>query len=175
MVWAGVTAKAMMGCLIAGVLAAGPAPDAGGDRAGATGRAGYVAPVSGAIRVIRGFEPPPTPYSAGHRGVDLATGLGEPIRAAGPGTVSFAGQVAGRGVLVIAHPDGVSTEYEPVAPTVRAGEQVVPGQPTAIVAGAHANCSPGGCLHWAARRNGLYLDPLTLLGRLGEVRLLPWS
>lgn len=181
----GAAAKVVAGWLMAGVLAAGPVPRAGGSqgtgqptgggRTGASGEPGYVAPVSGAIRVVRGFEPPPGPYSAGHRGVDLATAPGEPVHAAGPGTVSFAGQVAGRGVLVIAHPDGVRTEYEPVAPVVRAGEQVISGQPVATVDGAHASCSLGGCLHWAARRDGSYLDPLTLLGRLGQVRLLPWS
>ena len=178
------TAKVMTGCLLAGMVAAGPVPRIGdglgggqptGARGLTTGDQGYVAPVTGAMRVVRGFEPPPSPYSAGHRGVDLATSTGEPIRAAGPGTVSFAGQVAGRGVLVIAHPDGVRTEYEPVAPTVRPGDQVRSGQPVAIVTGAHPNCSPDGCLHWAARRDGRYLDPLTLLGRLGQVRLLPWS
>ena len=131
----------------------------------------YVAPVAG--RVVRPFEPPPTPYAAGHRGVDLAASPGAAVRAAGAGTVTFAGPVAGRGVLVIAHPDGVTTEYEPVRPLVAVGRSVAGGQVVARLAGRHAGC-PGSCLHWGARRGGRYLDPLALLGRLGPVKLLPW-
>ena len=48
----------------------------------------------------------------------------------------FAGSVAGRGVVVIAHPDGISTEYEPVRASVRAGAAVRGGQPVGVVAGA---------------------------------------
>jgi murein DD-endopeptidase MepM/ murein hydrolase activator NlpD len=131
----------------------------------------YTAPVRGAV--LRPFLPPPTPYAAGHRGVDLAAPAGAPVRAAADGVVRFAGPVAGRGVLVIAHPDGVSTEYEPVRPLVAAGTAVVRGEPVARVSGRHVGC-PRSCLHWGARRGGVYLDPLTLLRPLGPVVLLPW-
>lgn len=132
----------------------------------------YRAPVE-PMRVLRGFEPPPTPYGPGHRGVDLAVTPGQPVRSAGGGVVSFAGSVAGRGVVVIAHADGVSTEYEPVAPSVTAGAAVAAGAVIGRVAGTHDGC-PDACLHWGARRDGSYFDPLTLLRRLGPVRLLPW-
>lgn len=131
----------------------------------------YRAPVPG--QVVRPFEPPPTPYAAGHRGVDLAAAPGEPVRAAGSGVVRFAGTVAGRGVLVLAHADGVTTEYEPVQPLVRAGQAVFGGAMVARVDGRHAGCAAS-CLHWGARRGGDYLDPLTLLRPLGPVVLLPW-
>lgn len=134
----------------------------------------YVDPVWGSLRVLRPFEPPPSPYSAGHRGVDLATAPDGPIRAAGPGVVTFAGSVAGRGVVAIRHPDGVTTEYEPVHPAVHRGEAVAGGDRIGAVDGTHEGCPPHGCLHWGARRGTTYLDPLTLLRPLGPVRLLPW-
>lgn len=135
----------------------------------------YSAPVSAPVDVLRGFEPPSSPYGPGHRGVDLATRSGEVIRAAGDATVRFAGPVAGRGVVVLAHPDGISTEYEPVRPLVRAGEAVARGQPVGTIDGTHGACAPDGCLHWGAKRGEEYFDPLTLLRPLGPVRLLPWT
>jgi murein DD-endopeptidase MepM/ murein hydrolase activator NlpD len=134
----------------------------------------YSAPVPAPVRVVRAFQPPAGPYAAGHRGVDLATRPGQPVRAAGAGVVRFAGDVAGRGVVVIAHADGISTEYEPVVPAVRAGQPVARGQPIGSVAGSHGACGPGRCLHWGARRGDVYLDPMALLAPLGPVRLLPW-
>jgi murein DD-endopeptidase MepM/ murein hydrolase activator NlpD len=131
----------------------------------------YSAPVGG--RVLRPFDPPTSPYGPGHRGVDLAAAAGTPVRAAGDGTVTFAGPVAGRGVLVIDHPDGITTEYEPVRPLVTRGRLVRRGDVIAAVAGRHTGCADG-CLHWGARRGGVYLDPLTLLRPLGPVVLLPW-
>ena len=97
---------------------------------------GYRPPVSGALTVLRRFDPPRTVYGPGHLGVDLALGPGEAVLAAGAGMVRFAGPVAGRGVVVVAHPDGISTEYEPVQ---RAGRgpatSVRPGQPIGRLAG----------------------------------------
>jgi murein DD-endopeptidase MepM/ murein hydrolase activator NlpD len=89
--------------------------------------------------------------------------------------VRFSGMVAGRGVVVIAHADGVVTEYEPVRARVGAGTRVIAGEVIATVRGAHRTCAPDRCLHWSARREGNYLDPMSLLGELGTVRLLPWS
>lgn len=125
------------------------------------------------LRVIRPFEPPPTRYAAGHRGVDLATRIGQAVVAAGGGTVRFSGPIAGRGVVVIAHPDGVLTEYEPVRPAVAAGAVVRLGQVIGHVSGQHGAWPPGTCLHWGARRDGRYFDPLSLLRALGVVRLVP--
>ncbi len=134
----------------------------------------YRAPLLGRLVVLRPFEAPPSPYAAGHRGVDLATSRGTVVVAAAPGRVSFAGQVAGRGVVVVAHADGIRTEYEPVHPLVSAGQVVTAGQPIGQLHGKHDQCSPDRCLHWGARRGDLYLDPMLLLRPLGPVRLLPW-
>jgi murein DD-endopeptidase MepM/ murein hydrolase activator NlpD len=125
------------------------------------------------VQVVRAFAAPATPYGPGHRGVDLATARAAPIRAAAAGVVRFAGQVAGRGVVVVQHADGISTEYEPVRATARAGQRVRRGQPIGRLAGRHRGCA-GWCLHWGARRGDTYLDPLALLRPIGPVRLLPW-
>jgi murein DD-endopeptidase MepM/ murein hydrolase activator NlpD len=151
-----------------GRLAAGPA-------APAAPVGSYRAPVAGAQQVLRGFSPPAVRYQAGHLGVDLADPTGAVVLAASAGQVRFAGQVAGRSVVVIAHPDGVSTEYEPVTTAVTVGELVRSGQPIGRLTGRHRGCPGVGCLHWGARRAGDYLDPLSLLRPLGVVRLLPWD
>ncbi len=88
--------------------------------------------------------------------------------------MTFAGQVAGRGLVVIAHADGVRTEYEPVRPLVPAGSAVAAGEPIGVVHGKHGRCQVDRCLHWGARRGEAYFDPMLLLRPLGPVRLLPW-
>lgn len=133
----------------------------------------YSAPVAAPIRVLRPFTAPRTRFGAGHRGVDLATHPGESVLAAGDGVVTFAGNVAGRGVVVIAHADGVRTEYEPVRPAVKVGAVLSRGQGVGTVQASRGHCRPGSCLHWGARRAGVYFDPLDLLAPLGVVRLLP--
>lgn len=124
--------------------------------------------------MLRRFEPPPTPYAAGHRGVDLGVGRSATVLAAGAGVVTFAGPVAGRGVVVIGHPDGIRTEYEPIAPSVSEGQVVAAGQPIGELRGRHGAWPAATCLHWGARRGETYLDPMLLLRPLGPVRLLPW-
>ncbi|MFH8552602.1 peptidoglycan DD-metalloendopeptidase family protein [Streptomyces celluloflavus] len=130
--------------------------------------------------VLRGWEPPPSPYVAGHRGVDVAASVGAPVRAAAPGTVTFAGTVAGQGVLTIelsrSGSPPLRTTYEPVSPTARKGDLVVAGQPVAVLQRGPFHCR-GPCLHWGLLRGETYLDPLSLLPpsllRAGPSRLLP--
>ena len=132
----------------------------------------YVAPLPEPVDVLRGFEPPATRFAAGHLGVDLRARRGATVVSPADGVVRFAGLVAGRGVVVIEHPDGVRTEYEPVAPLVRPGARVRAGDAIGLVRGRHAGCA-GPCLHWGARRGENYLNPLDLLRPLGAVVLLP--
>jgi murein DD-endopeptidase MepM/ murein hydrolase activator NlpD len=156
------------------VAAASGAPAGGRPTAGPPRPVTYVLPVPAPLVVLRGFDPPATPYGPGHLGADLQAAAGGLVRSAGPGTVRFAGPVAGRGLVVVQHPDGVVTEYEPLHPLVRAGASVTVGEPLGRLAGRHRGCGPRPCLHWGARRGGQYFDPLSLLRPLGPVRLLPW-
>ena len=124
-------------------------------------------------QVTRRFDPPPQPWLAGHRGVDLAAPPATPVRAAAAGTILFADTVAGRGVVSVAHPGGLRTTYEPLAlGAVRAGDVVPAGHEIGTLVAGHAGCPAAACLHWGLRRGDDYLDPLTLLGA-GRVRLLP--
>jgi murein DD-endopeptidase MepM/ murein hydrolase activator NlpD len=133
---------------------------------------GYVWPLDGVPPVLRRFDPPPQPWLPGHRGVDLGAGPGSAVRAAGDGTVVFAGMVAGRGVVSVEHAGGLRTTYQPVHLGVATGHAVTAGAPLGTLAVGHDGCPASACLHWGLRRDGDYLDPLLLLA-LGRARLLP--
>ncbi|WP_329137108.1 M23 family metallopeptidase [Streptomyces sp. NBC_01476] len=132
--------------------------------------------VRGRPVILRAFEPPPTPWAAGHRGVDLWAAPGTPVRAAAAGEVIFTGEVGGIPVVVIGLPGGLRTTYEPVRATVPRGTRVTAGQQVGLLASGLPHC-PGPCLHWGLLRGEVYLDPLTLLPpalrRSGPSRLLP--
>jgi murein DD-endopeptidase MepM/ murein hydrolase activator NlpD len=131
---------------------------------------GWKAPLT-PVTVTRAFMPPPTPYSPGHRGVDLAGRPGEEIVAASDGQVSYAASLAGRGVVVVVH-GSLRTTYEPVTAMVRRGSQVTRGQQIGVLEAGHAGCPVSACLHWGLRRGEQYLDPMATLVR-AEIRLLP--
>ncbi|MGI5190587.1 M23 family metallopeptidase [Promicromonospora sp. CA-289599] len=144
--------------------------DTGEPAAGATG---YVAPVAGVdppSGVVRPFDAPEHEWGAGHRGVDLVAPEGSGVRSPGPGVVTFAGQVARRGVVVVTHPDGLRTSLEPVAASVPVGTAVAAGSAIGLVESSRADggttpnhCEPRSCVHWGVRRGERYLDPLSLL------------
>jgi murein DD-endopeptidase MepM/ murein hydrolase activator NlpD len=129
-------------------------------------------PLDGTPPVVRRFDPPPQPWLAGHRGVDLGAVPRAPVRAAATGTVHFAGQVAGRGVVSVDHVGGLRTTYEPLVPVVHEGQRVATGDLVGWLVAGHTGCPVAACLHWGLRRGDAYLDPLSLLG-LARVRLLP--
>lgn len=132
----------------------------------------WVLPLEEEATVTRAFDRLPHPYAAGHRGVDLTGAPFAPVLAAGGGTVVFAGMVAGRPVVSIDHPNGLRTTYEPVDPSVAAGQAVARGSPIGSLQTGHPGCPVQACLHWGLRRGETYLDPLLLL-RPPRVRLLP--
>lgn len=137
---------------------------------------GYAAPLSPRPTVVTAYDEPEKRWQPGHRGVDLAAGPGQTVRAAGAGRVRFAGTVAGRPVVSVSHPDGVTTTYEPVEASVDAGDHVSRGEVIGTVMTGHPGCPVPACLHWGARRGSGraadYLDPLGLLGAV-RVRLKP--
>jgi len=94
------------------------------------------------------------------------------VRTTGAGTIAFAGNVAGRGVVSVAHPGGLRTTYEPLqVDDLQLGDIIAAGQEIGVLTAGHAGCPAAACLHWGLRQGGEYLDPLALLG-LGRVRLL---
>jgi murein DD-endopeptidase MepM/ murein hydrolase activator NlpD len=131
----------------------------------------WIAPLPGAA-VTRPFDDLANRYAAGHRGVDLTGAPGVPVLAAGDGVVAFAGMVAGRPVVSVDHPGGLRTTYEPVDPSVGAGQAVARGSPLGTLLAGHRGCPSPACLHWGLREGEDYLDPLELL-RPPRIRLLP--
>ncbi|WP_421917239.1 M23 family metallopeptidase [Nonomuraea polychroma] len=129
-------------------------------------------PLDGNPRILRRFSPPPEPWLAGHRGIDLAAPTATPVLAAGGGTVRFAGPVAGKGVVTIDHEGGLRTTYLPVAASVKRGQSVTPGTELGVIEPSGGHC-PESCLHWGLLRESRYLNPLILLGR-APIRLLPF-
>lgn len=123
--------------------------------------------------VVERFDPPDQVWGAGHRGVDLQGTIGQPVRTALPGTVSYAGDLAGRGVVVVTH-GATRTTYQPVLPVVTVGDGVAAGTRIGLLELGGSHCLPAVCLHWGWLRGRTYLDPLRLVGG-GPVRLLPLS
>jgi murein DD-endopeptidase MepM/ murein hydrolase activator NlpD len=144
------------------VLPAGPAVAA----------TGWEPPLAGEPVVLRDFRAPAQRWSPGHRGVDLEAAPGQVVTAPADGVVAYAGVVVDRGVLAIAHAGDLRTSYEPVTSLVVAGQRVRRGQAVARVT-VPGHCAPAVCLHWGARRNGTYVDPLTLLRPPEPPVLLP--
>jgi murein DD-endopeptidase MepM/ murein hydrolase activator NlpD len=134
--------------------------------------AGGMWPLDPRPDVVTGFDPPTSRWGAGHRGVDLSGRVGQRVRAAAPGQVSFAGTLAGRGVVVVDH-GATRTTYEPVRAAVRVGDTVSTGALLGRLQLFGSHCFPAACLHWGLiEGRDHYLDPLTLVGA-GPVRLLP--
>jgi len=134
----------------------------------------YAWPVNGPV--IRPFEPPPDPYAAGHRGIDIAVPFGTPMVAAQDGTVAFAGWVGGQLFISIDHADGVRTTYSWIsAVSVKKGDVVRKGSVIGATGHGHPDVATPH-LHFGARIGSTYIDPMLLLARgsvVGLIRLAP--
>ena len=103
--------------------------------------------------VTRAFDAPSPDWQHGHRGWTWPAprSAGLPRRA---GTVVFAGLLAGRAVVSVAHPGGLRTSYEPVesgqAFGVRPGQLVDVDTPMGRLLPGHPGCRSAACLHWGA-------------------------
>jgi murein DD-endopeptidase MepM/ murein hydrolase activator NlpD len=116
-----------------------------------------------AARVSEPFRGPVCTWCPGHRGLQYATGPGAVVRSAGPGTVTFAGPVAGAVWITVAHEGGVLTSYGPL-------RQVLVRRGAAVSAGVALGTTVGP-LHFGVRVGGEYVDPAPLLGQ--PVHLVP--
>ena len=142
-------------------------------------------------RVIHPFEKPAQRWSAGHRGVDLAVPEHDRrVYAPAPGKVVFSGTVVNRKVLVIAHPDGRRSTFEPMDEALPVGTTVAAGEVIGTVATTSGGDSerpyrrcPTPCLYWGVRQGGdrgdgsgkdaEYINPMSLLGSKKPSILLP--
>ena len=158
--------RATVAALLAVVLPAEPGAVAG------ESRPAWQLPLDGSLQVVHGFASPARRWERGHRGVDLAGPPGALVRAAGAGTVTYAGVLAGVGVATVTHADGTRTTYQPVTVTVAVRDRVGAGAVLGRLAVAGGHCLPAACLHWGHLRGDVYLDPL-LLVRATRARLLP--
>ena len=142
-------------------------------------------------RVVNPFEKPAQRWSAGHRGVDLRVPENDRrVYAPAPGKVVFSGTVVNRKVLVLAHPDGRRSTFEPMDEALPVGTTVAAGEvigTVAVTAGStserpYRRCTTV-CLYWGVRQGGArgdgsgktaeYINPMSLLGSKEPSILLP--
>ena len=163
----------LVAALVVGSLLGRPGPAAAQHERWQAAAPAWTAPLPVPIVVLRAFDPPLLRWRPGHRGVDLAAQTGATVGAAGAGVVSFAGPLAGRGVVVVIH-GSLRTTYEPVTPSVAVGARVFAGDPIGVLQAGHDPSRPSrGVLHWGLLRGEVYLDPMSLLAAARPVRLLP--
>ena len=142
-------------------------------------------------RVVHPFEKPAQRWSTGHRGVDLAVPENDRrVYAPAAGKVVFSGTVVTRKVLVLAHPDGRRSTFEPMDEALPVGTTVAAGEvigTVAVTAGGtserpYRRCTTA-CLYWGVRQGGArgdgsgkdaeYINPMSLLGSKEPSILLP--
>lgn len=159
----------LVGVLVGLPLLGGP-PSADADPGVTPGNAA-VWPLRPVPEVVAEFDPPGSAWGRGHRGVDLLGRAGQQVLSALPGRVTYAGPLAGRGVVVVDH-GATRTTYEPVVASVRVGRLVAAGEEIGRLESFGSHCRPRACLHWGLLEGSVYLDPLTLVGST-TVRLWP--
>lgn len=135
----------------------------------AAAEAPWTWPVGPPRTIVRPYLAPATPYSSGHRGIDVVVPSGLVLSPA-DGTVHFAGTVVDRPVLSIDHGGGVLSSYEPVVTTLHQGDVVARGDPLGTVIPGHCNSL---CVHFGVRIDGEYVSPLSMLGEIPYAILLP--
>jgi murein DD-endopeptidase MepM/ murein hydrolase activator NlpD len=121
--------------------------------------------------IVRGYLAPPTPYGAGHRGIDIGATAASPVLSPADGVVHFAGFVVDRPVISIEHAGGLLSSFEPVTTSLHAGEVVHRGEVIGTLLAGH--CAGPPCLHLGARVDGEYVNPLVFLGGVPHAVLYP--
>lgn len=129
-------------------------------------------PLAGQPEIVRHYAPPAQRWRPGHRGIDLAGVVGEPVLAVDDGVVSHSGQIAGVGTISVTHASGLRSTYQPVTDRLSRGSRVSRGdQIGTLDVGGH--CTIQSCLHLGAKyAKHDYVDPTPLLIGL-ELTLLP--
>ena len=119
-------------------------------------------PLSG--EVIRPYSLGSDPYAAGqHRGVDVAGGAGEAVRAPAAGVVSFAGVVPGSGRTVTIQVDGYTVSVTHLAEiTTSKGATVAEGEAIGVAGQTGESEWPRPYVHLGIRVSSAadgYVDP----------------
>ena len=141
-------------------------------------RGGWRAPVPLA-RIASPFNPhrmhPVLHVVMPHNGVDFAAPTGAPVYATAAGVVLSAGNAGPCGNMVeIAHPGGITSVYchlSRFASGLHSGQHVEGRQLIAYVGQTGRVTGPH--LHFGIKKNGVFVDPMTL--RLDSVRVIPRS
>ena len=135
-------------------------------------------PIEGLVSsdVINHFLGPETPYTSGHRGIDLPAELGTQIVSPATGTVSFVGQVGYRNLISIQFGASNTASLEPVCSELTEGMTVAIGEPIGVLCDAAPeyqwHCASF-CMHFGTRNDRGYFSPLALIGGLPPSRLVP--
>jgi murein DD-endopeptidase MepM/ murein hydrolase activator NlpD len=149
------------GLSLAATVATAPAASASGP---------WTWPVVGPV--IRGYDPPESPYGSGHRGIDIAAVVGTTVASAAPGVVSFAGPVGGALFVSVDHGAGVVSSYSFLSlVAVRKGDVVAQGAPIGRTGAGHPGVTPAH-LHFGVRVDGAYADPIAYLGQVSVASLI---
>ena len=134
----------------------------------------WLPPLGPPLRVSEPYRPPPSPYGAGHRGIDLPAEAGQKVRSPAAGTVSFVGKVVDREVISVRVDARTVYSLEPVdqdeAGGLSTGDAVGRGDALGTV-GEGGHCD-GGCVHLGVRVDDTYVNPMRYF--LGKPVLLPW-
>src|SRR5205085_3116422 len=115
--------------------------------------------------IVSGFGPRVHPIlqtSRMHTGVDYAASVGDPVRAAAAGEVSFAAEDAGYGKkIVVRHAAGFETVYAQLSEiSVAKGDCIDAG----VLIGRAGATESGAHLHFEVALNGRFLDPARMRG-----------
>jgi murein DD-endopeptidase MepM/ murein hydrolase activator NlpD len=136
----------------------------------------FIWPMNGTITQEFGctgfsWEPPLGSCDHFHRGIDIAAPMYTPIKAAGPGTVVFAGanpydSYPKAWIVIIAHSTALRTWYAHVdnvtkPPVVRAGDVVRQGEVIAYEGMTGRTTGPH--LHWMVELEGDFVNPRLFL------------
>ncbi len=107
-----------------------------------------------------------------HAGTDFGAPTGTPVHASSFGSVSFVGYAGPAGNLVkIEHPGGIETAYFHLSrfePGLKVGDKVKRMQVVGYVGSTGRSTGPH--LHFAAKKDGKYFDPMTL--KLDALRVI---
>lgn len=125
--------------------------------------------------ILNQYLSPLTPYSGGHRGIDIESQINEEVLSPATGTISFVGKVGYRNLITISFGDKKSS-LEPVCSELLEGTLVTQGEVIGRVCESDPqyqwHCETT-CIHFGIRNSDGYFSPLAVIGVLPPSRLVP--